>query len=133
MTFEGKDADAQVDCILQKNRIGDLRDFINMRHCLNRCNFGMLYMFHIMQSTGILISTVAAGNDMKVLMWIGVSFNCVASLIAIFEKNNVSISKKLMRDIETIKNRTYIDESVLESDVENGNQKPIQSYAHAQT
>ncbi len=93
----------------------------------------MLYMFHIMQSTGILISTIAAGNDMKVLMWIGVSFNCVASLIAIFEKNNVSISKKLMRDIETIKNRTYIDESVLESDVENGNQKPIQSYAHAQT
>ncbi len=93
----------------------------------------MLYMFHIMQSTGILISTVAAGNDMKVLMWIGVSFNCVASLIAIFEKNNVSISKKLMRDIETIKNRTYIVESVLESDVENGNHKPIQSYAHAQT
>ena len=133
MTFEGKDADAQVDCILQKNRIGDLRDFINMRHCLNRCNFGMLYMFHIMQSTGILISTIAAGNDMKVLMWIGVSFNCVASLIAIFEKNNVSISKKLLRDIETIKNRTYIDESVLESDVENGNQKPIQSHAHAQT
>ena len=130
MTFEGKDADAQVDCILQKNRIGDLRDFINMRHCLNRCNFGMLYMFHIMQSTGILISTIAAGNDMKVLMWIGVSFNCVASLIAIFEKNNVSISKKLLRDIETIKNRTYIDESVLESDVENGNQKPIQSDAH---
>ena len=130
MTFEGKDADAQVDCILQKNRIGDLRDFINMRHCLNRCNFGMLYMFNIMQSTGILISTIAAGNDMKVLMWIGVSFNCVASLIAIFEKNNVSISKKLLRDIETIKNRTYIDESVLESDVENGNQKPIQSDAH---
>ena len=130
MTFEGKDADAQVDCILQKNRIGDLRDFINMRHRLNRCNFGMLYMFHIMQSTGILISTIAAGNDMKVLMWIGVSFNCVASLIAIFEKNNVSISKKLLRDIETIKNRTYIDESVLESDVENGNQKPIQSDAH---
>ncbi len=133
MTFEGKDADAQVDCILQKNRIGDLHDFINMRHCLNRCNFGMLYMFHIMQSTGILISTIAAGNDMKVLMWIGVSFNCVASLIAIFEKNNVSISKKLLRDIETIKNRTYIDESVLESDVENGNQKPIQYDAHAQT
>ena len=78
----------------------------------------MIYLFHIMQTTGILLSTVATGNDMKVLMWIGISFNCVASLLAIFEKNNVAVSKKLLRDIDAIKNHTYVDESVLEADVE---------------
>lgn len=104
--------------ILSTNQVRDLCGFIKMRHSINRCNLCMIYLFHIMQTTGILLSTVATGNDMKVLMWIGISFNCVASLLAIFEKNNVAVSKKLLRDIDAIKNHTYVDESVLEADVE---------------
>jgi hypothetical protein len=119
-THDDQTTDTQIDLILSKNQIRDLCGFIKMRHLLNRCNVCMIYLFHIMQTTGILVSTIAAGGDMKVLMWVGVSFQCVASLIAIFEKNNVSLSKKLLHDIEAIKNRTYVDESVLEADIETG-------------
>ena len=84
----------------------------------------MIYMFHIMQTTGILITTVATGSDMKVLMWVGIAFHCTASLISIFEKNNVAISKKLLHDIEAIKSRTYVDESPLASDIEAPRARP---------
>ena len=110
--------DEQIDVIMSTNQVGDLCRFIRMRQCLNRCNLCMMYWFHIMQTTGILLSTIATGSDMKVLMWLGISFNCVASLFAIFEKNNVAVSKKLLRDIEAIKHRTYVDESPLETDIE---------------
>jgi hypothetical protein len=71
-----------------------------------------------MQTTGILMSTIAAGSELKVLIWVGISLNCIASLVAIFEKNNVAISKKLLHDIDAIKNRTYVDESALDVDIE---------------
>ena len=80
-----------------------------------------------MQSAGILISTIATGSDMKTLVWVGIGFNCVASLIAIFEKHNTTISRKLLHDIESIKNHTYVDESVLDSDVDNVQPKPTQA------
>ena len=90
----------------------------------------MIYMFHIMQTTGILITTIATGSDMKVLMWVGIAFNCAASLISIFEKNNLAISKKLLHDIEAIKSHTYVDESALDADIEAIRNKPT-SHAEA--
>jgi hypothetical protein len=110
--------DEQIDVIMSTNQIQDLCRFIRLRHRINRCNLCLIYWFHIMQTTGILVSTIAAGGDMKVLMWVGISFHCVASLLAIFEKNNVAVSKKLLRDIEAIKNHTYVDESPVEADIE---------------
>ena len=110
--------DEQIDVIMSTNQIQDLCRFIRLRHCLNRCNLCLIYWFHIMQTTGILVSTIAAGGDMKALMWVGIGFHCAASLLAIFEKNNVAVSKKLLRDIEAIKNHTYVDESPVEGDIE---------------
>ena len=118
MSADCPTVDEQINVIMSANQINDLCRFISMRNCLNRCNLCLIYWFHIMQTTGILISTIAAGSDMKVLMWVGISFNCVASLIAIFEKNNVAVSKKLLHDIEAIKNHTYVDESPLDADIE---------------
>ena len=47
---------------------------------------------------------------MKELVWVGVGFNILASLVNVFEKTNNSISKNLLKDIEAIKAGTFTDE-----------------------
>ena len=73
-------------------------------------------MFHIIQTAGILTTTIAVGYDIKILVWVGVGLNCAASLINIFEKTNITIIKKYMQDIQNIRNNNYIDESEIDFD-----------------
>ena len=87
---------------------------MSKRKCLNSCNLALVYLFHIVQSAGILTTTIAAGYDMKQLIWVGVGINILASLINVFEKTNNSISKHLLKDIQSIKDGTFIDEGSIE-------------------
>jgi hypothetical protein len=104
----------EIQTIFQKNRLDDLKDFMNKRKCLNSWNMVLIYLFHIVQSAGILTTTIAAGYDMKLLVWVGVGLNITATLINVFEKTNSSISKNLMKDIQAIKEGSYVDESSIE-------------------
>jgi len=106
----------QIKLILETNKIEDLKMFLSNRHRLNKCNIMMNYMFHIIQTAGILMTTIAVGYDIKILVWVGVGLNCSASLINIFEKTNITIIKKYMQDIQNIKNNNYIDESEIDFD-----------------
>jgi hypothetical protein len=105
------DVSMQIQAIFEQNKLGDLKEFVRKRKCLNEFNTVLMYLFHVVQSAGILTTTIAAGYNMKELIWIGVGINIVASLINIFEKTNLSISKHLMKDIEAIRNGTFVDES----------------------
>ena len=104
----------EIQTIFQENRLDDLKDFMNKRKCLNSWNMVLIYLFHIVQSAGILTTTIAAGYDMKLLVWVGVGLNITATLINVFEKTNSSISKNLMKDIQAIKEGSYVDESSIE-------------------
>ena len=70
----------------------------------------LVYLFHVVQAAGILTTTIAAGYDMKQLIWVGVGFNVFATLLNVFEKTNNSISKHLLKDIQAIKDGTFVDE-----------------------
>lgn len=107
-----KDLGAEIQHIFDANKLDDLKEFINRRKCLNNWNIALVYLFHIIQSAGILTTTIAAGYDIKAIVWVGVGLNILASMINIFEKTNNGISKKLMKDIQAIKDGTYVDESV---------------------
>jgi hypothetical protein len=48
---------------------------------------------------------------MKELIWVGVGLNVGASLLNVFEKTNNGISKHLLKDIKSIREGTYVDES----------------------
>jgi hypothetical protein len=50
---------------------------------------------------------------MKEIIWVGVGFNILASLINMFEKTNNTISQHLLKDIEAIKNGTFVDEGTI--------------------
>jgi hypothetical protein len=112
-TLSDEEVELQIRDIFNQNKIHDLRKFIDKRACLNRSNQLLNYLFHIIQSAGVLTTTIAAGYDMKELVWIGVGMNIVASLINVFEKSNDAISKRVFKDIHAIKNGTYVDEGTL--------------------
>lgn len=101
----------QINVILNTNKLDDLKNFISRRKCLNQCNLFLVYLFHIVQSAGILVTTIAAGYDKKELIWVGVGLNIGASLLNVFEKTNNNISKHLLKDIQSIRDNTYVDES----------------------
>lgn len=101
----------EIQTILDANKLEDLKQFISRRKCLNTWNITLVYFFHVIQSAGILTTTIAAGYDNKELIWVGVGLNILASLINVFEKTNNGISKHLLKDIEAIKEGTYVDES----------------------
>jgi hypothetical protein len=100
----------QIQQIFDDNKLEDLKFFLEKRHCLNATNSVLIYLFHVIQSVGILTTTIAAGYDQKYLIWVGVGLNILASLINVFEQTNNSISKKLMKDINAIKSGNYVDE-----------------------
>lgn len=103
----------EIKNIFEINRLEDLKKFLRKRENLNNSNIYLIYFFHLVQSAGILTTTLAAGYDLKYLVWVGVSLNAAATLINIFEKTNNSISKKLLENITEIKNGNYLDESAL--------------------
>lgn len=104
----------EIQSILEENKLEDLKEFIHKRKCLNSCNMALIYLFHIVQSAGILTTTVAAGYEMKEIIWVGVGLNILASIINAFEKTNSSISKGLLKDIQAIRDGTFVDESNIE-------------------
>ena len=56
---------------------------------------------------------MSATNGSQILLWIGIILNMVASIIQVYEKINNDQMKKIMIDIQSIKNGTYVDESSL--------------------
>ena len=120
-----QEIDVEINTILNNNKIEDLKKFLEKRNCLNNTNQILNYLFHVIQSAGVLTTTIAAGYNIKELVWVGVGMNILASLINIFEKTNDSISKRMFKNIQAIKNGTYIDEGMLiDADSKPGDNTP---------
>jgi len=105
-----KDISLEIKEIFDNNTLSDLKRFLHKRERLNRANSYLIYLFYLVQSAGILTTSVAAGNNDIYLLWSGIGLNVFASLIHVYEKLNNSIMKKVMNDIKSIKNGTYVDE-----------------------
>ena len=120
MSYNNKNIANEITKIFDDNELSDLKNFMNKRHSLNNCNLILMYLFHFIQSSGILITTIASGYNIKYLLWVGIGLNVLASLINIYEKINNDMLKKLMIDIQKIKDGNYVDESPI-IDIENNN------------
>lgn len=104
------DITLEIQTIFDTNKINDLKRFLSKRQCLNTTNSYLIYLFHLVQASGILTTSIAAGTHNTELVWVGVGLNIVASLINMYEKTNNSISSKLLSDIKLIKDNHYVDE-----------------------
>ena len=113
MSQMNKDIAIEIQNIFQQNELEDLKKFLNKRQCLNTTNTYLIYLFHFVQSAGILTTSIATSKNDENLIWIGVALNILATLIHVYEKTNNSIMKKLMNDIKAIKDGNYVDEGEL--------------------
>ncbi len=85
----------------------------------------MAYLYYLVQSIGILTTTIGTGYNIKELIWSGIGVNILAALIHSYEQINNNLSIKLLKNIENIKKNNYVDEDVLVdlSDDDNKNKK----------
>ena len=115
----------KITFIFDNNQLDDLETFIYKRQCLNTCNVYLLYLFHLIQTIGIITTSYGTSLNNTNIIWTGIILNSTASLIQVFEKLNYSQLKKLLNDIQNIKNDKYTDETPLvdpEKDSENKGQ-----------
>jgi hypothetical protein len=108
-----KDTALEIKRIFDDNVLQDLKRFMEKRENINKYNVTLIYLFHITQSAGVFTTTIATGYNKPQFIWLGIALNILASLINIFEQVNNSISKKLLKDIQTIREGNYIDEDVI--------------------
>ena len=116
---KNRDITLEIQKIFDNNKINDLHRLLKKRQCLNTTNTYLVYLFHLLQSAGILTTSVAASSNNTQLVWIGIGLNIFATLINVYEKTNNSISTKLFNDIKLIKENHYVDEGEF---VDTGNQ-----------
>ena len=116
----------EITNILRQNKLADLKRFLQQRQCLNFTNTAFVYLFHLVQSAGILVSSYAAGTNDSRFVWVGITLNVFATLIHSYEKTNNSILGKLMVDVNRIRDGTYVDEGVM---IDMKDDKPLQSQA----
>ena len=114
----------EISSIMQQNKLSDLKRFLQQRQCLNLTNNVLVYLFHLVQSAGILFSSYAAGTNNAQWAWVGITLNVVATLIHSYEKTNNSILGKLLIDVNQIQDGTYVDEGVV-IDAKDQSQQPI--------
>ncbi len=117
------DVTIQIQEIFENNKLKDLKRFINKRQSLNSCNICLSYLYYLVQSVGILTTTIGTGYNIKELIWTGIGVNVFASLIHSYEQINNNLSIKLLKNIENIRKNNYIDEDVLIDLSENENNK----------
>ncbi len=106
-------SDTVISKIFEENKIKDLKRFLDKRQMLNTCNFYIMYLFYLIQSAGILTTTIATSYNKSEYVWIGIGLNIFASLIHSYGELNNNMISQLYKDICSIKNNTYIDENVL--------------------
>lgn len=108
--------DSTIQTLLNENKVSDLKRFLYRRDCLNCTNIFLMYTFHIVQTSGILTTTIAAGYDMREIVWVGAALNALAALIHVFERLNLSLIRQYAKDIHQIRINEYEDEEA--TDVE---------------
>jgi hypothetical protein len=120
-SVESKTMDVSVSDQIQKifdtNKVSDLQKFVNQRARINTANTLLMYGFHVCQSSGILLTTIATGYQYQELIWVGVGLNVLSSILLAFEKINTSVSTNLMKNIVAIKDGTYVDEGTIVSEI----------------
>jgi hypothetical protein len=117
------EARVEIKNIFSQNQVDDLKRFIITRAKLNKFTKLLMYGSYIFQTAGIFITTVSTGYKLPSLTWVGVGLNMISTLMIVFEKINTSISIKIMKDIQSIRDGTYVDEGVIIDDTKKDDSK----------
>jgi len=72
--------DSEIQALLNKNTMSDLRRFIRQRQTLNSANWYLKYFFHSVQAAGLLTTSMAQSYGWSNFIWLGIGLNSLATL-----------------------------------------------------
>ena len=110
----------QIEKIFDDNRLNDVKRFLDARHRLNDLNTFLVFLFYLVQSSGIMVTMIGSAYNNQTFIWTGIGLNLTASLINIYEKINNNLMKNMLTNIKAIKDNNYVDEAAI-VDLENIN------------
>lgn len=99
----------EIQNILDKHRLNDLKRFVELSESLTFYNSHLAYLYIIFSTIGSFISMYSTGTDNSELLWMGLGISAVSQLLSMFEKVNNEELKQIQKSIKTIKEGTYID------------------------
>jgi len=102
--------------MFNKNKICDLKKFMDKRSCINWSNQYLTYLFYFMQTAGVFSTSIGNAYKYDIMIWSGVGLNSLASFIYIVINSNSKINNTLLSNIKNIKSNNYIDEGGIEFD-----------------
>jgi hypothetical protein len=103
----------EINDIFKNNELSDLKTFIIQRDNLNKTNLVFMYSYHIINTSAIIITTIATYYNYKPVLICGITINIFGQLLNTIVHLNNSISDKIYADILKIKNNKYYDMSNL--------------------
>jgi len=117
--------DIETNNIIQKifneNKIQDLKDFIKKRSCLNTSGQYLTYLFYLLQSSGVFLTSIGNAYKRDMLIWSGVGASSLASFIYIVINSNSKINSQLLNNVKQIYEGNYIDEGGIDAMTEKKN------------
>jgi len=97
----------EINQIFKEKELIDLKYFIKQRDSLNNTNILYIYGYHVINSSGIILTTVATYYDNKPCILAGITLNIVGQLLNTFVHLNNSISDRIYKNILRIKDNKY--------------------------
>ena len=90
----------EIDNIFKNNELSDLKTFIIQRDNLNKTNVIFLYSYHIINTSAIIITTIATYYNYKPVLICGITINIFGQLLNTIVHLNNSISELFQPDSE---------------------------------
>jgi len=101
----------KINNMINKNKVEDLKRFINKRQNLNISNQWFGYLFYLLQTASVFSTSLGQSYSNAYLIWSGIGLTSFGTLIHAIINSNTKINNNLMKNIKEIKSGSYIDES----------------------
>ena len=101
----------KINNMINKNKVEDLKRFINKRQNLNVSNQWFGYLFYLLQTASVFSTSLGQSYSNAYLIWSGIGLTSFGTLIHAIINSNTKINNNLMKNIKEIKSGSYIDES----------------------
>ena len=118
----------KINNMINKNKVEDLKRFMNKRQNLNISNQWFGYLFYLFQTASVFSTSLGQSYTNPYLIWTGIGLTSFGTLIHAIINSNTKINNNLMKNIKDIKGGSYIDESNIDGLDE---KKSIHSNANA--
>ena len=100
----------KINNMINKNKVEDLKRFINKRQNLNVSNQWFGYLFYLLQTASVFSTSLGQSYTNPYLIWTGIGLTSFGTLIHAIINSNTKINNNLMKNIKEIKGGSYIDE-----------------------